>query len=158
MFRTFALLALVAGASAYTTGITVSRTRSSAIRMSAEEAASRRQVLASAALGAVALFPGLAGAEINYDGVKYLGGGEKVDVNNANIRAFTQYPGMYPNVASKILKAMPDAGYKAAADLYNAPGLTGPEKDVIKKYENKFVFLEPKPEYVIDRLNNGLYR
>ncbi|KAG8464040.1 hypothetical protein KFE25_000208 [Diacronema lutheri] len=157
MFRLFALFALVAGASAYTTGIAASRTRSSAIRMS-EEAASRRQVLASAALGAVALFPSLARAEIDYDGVKYLGGGDKVDVNNANIRAFTQFPGMYPNAASKILKAVPDSGYKSAGELYNAPGLSSAEKDVIKKYESKFVFLDPKPEYVIDRLNNGLYR
>lgn len=158
MFRLFALLALVAGASAYTTGMTASRTRSSAVRMSASEAASRRQVLATAALGAVALFPALAGAEIDYDGVKYLGGGDKVDVNNANIRAFTQFPGMYPGAASKILKAVPDIGYKSAAELYNAPGLSDPEKAVLKKYESKFVFLTPKPEYVIDRLNNGLYR
>lgn len=157
MFRLFTIFALFAAASAYTTGIAASRTRSSAVRMS-EESASRRQMLQTAALGAVALFPALAGAEIDYDGVKYLGGGDKVDVNNANIRAFTQFPGMYPNAAAKILKAAPDAGYKSAADLYNAPGLTGPEKDVIKKYEAKFVFLEPKPEYVIDRLNNGLYR
>jgi photosystem II PsbU protein len=157
MFRLFTIFALFAAASAYTTGITTTRSRSSAVRMS-EESASRRQMLQAAVLGAVALFPTLAGAEIDYDGVKYLGGGDKVDVNNANIRAFTQFPGMYPNAASKILKAAPDAGYKSAADLYNAPGLTGPEKDVIKKYEAKFVFLDPKPEYVIDRLNNGLYR
>ncbi|KAJ1639090.1 chloroplast psbU [Pavlovales sp. CCMP2436] len=156
MMRILSLFALVAGASAYTTGVAATRTRSS-IRM-AENSSSRRQMVQTAALGVAALFPALAGAEINYDGVKYLGGGDKVDVNNANIRAFTQYPGMYPSAASKILKAMPDAGYKSASDLYGVAGLTDGEKNVIKKWENKFVFLEPKPEYVIDRLNNGLYR
>jgi photosystem II PsbU protein len=154
MFRLFTFFALVAAASAYTTGIAATRTRSSAVRMS-EDASSRRQLLQTAVIGAVALIPSLAGAEIDYAGVKYLGGGDKVDVNNANIRAFTQFPGMYPSAAAKILKAVPDTGYKSAGDLYNAPGLTSAEKDVIKKYEGKFVFLDPKPEYVIDRLNNG---
>jgi photosystem II PsbU protein len=157
MMRIISLFALVAGASAYTTGVAMTRTRSS-IRMTEDSSSSRRQMVQSAALGVAALFPMAAMAEINYDGVKYLGGGDKVDVNNANIRAFTQFPGMYPSAAAKILKVVPDAGYKSAGELYNAPGLSSAEKDVIKKWESKFVFLEPKPEYVIDRLNNGMYR
>lgn len=36
--------------------------------------------------------------------------------------------------------------------------ITEEEKSVLKKYEGKFVALEPAPEYVIDRINNGLYR
>mgnify|MGYP004128622371 CR=1 FL=1 len=28
----------------------------------------------------------------------------------------------------------------------------------VKKYDSKFIFLEPRPEYVIDNINNGLYR
>lgn len=35
---------------------------------------------------------------------------------------------------------------------------TDAEKSILKKYESKFVTLEPAPEYVIDRINNGLYR
>jgi photosystem II PsbU protein len=35
---------------------------------------------------------------------------------------------------------------------------TEAEKSVLKKYEDKFLALEPAPEYVIDRINNGLYR
>lgn len=156
MFRLLALFALAATASAYT-GAPASRVRSSSISMS-EAQQSRRQALATAALGAVALIPGMAGAEIDYEGVKYLGGGDKVDVNNANIRAFTRFKGMYPGAAAKVLKAVPDAGYKSAGEMMAAPGLTGPEKDAISKYQDKWVFLTPKPEYVIDRLNNGLYR
>lgn len=35
---------------------------------------------------------------------------------------------------------------------------TDAEKSVIKKYESKFITLDPAPEYTIDRINNGLYR
>ena len=45
-------------------------------------------------------------------------------------------------------------------DEFGAGTSAVPEKKkaVIKKNEARFVVLEPKPEYVIDRLNNGLYR
>jgi photosystem II PsbU protein len=62
---------------------------------------------------------------------------------------------MYPNAAGKIVSHGP---YKSVGDLYNIPGLTSAEKDVIKKYESRFVAQEPAAEYVIDRINNGLYR
>lgn len=38
------------------------------------------------------------------------------------------------------------------------PHATDGEKAAIKKYESKFVTLDPAPEYTIDRINNGLYR
>lgn len=94
-------------------------------------------------------------AEIDYEGIKYLGGGDKIDLNNANIRAYLKVPGLYPNAAGKIVSNGP---YKTVADVYNIPTLTGAEKDAIKKAEGKFVVLDPKPEYVIDKINNGLYR
>lgn len=94
-------------------------------------------------------------AEIDYEGVKYLGGGDKVDLNNANIRAYVKIPGLYPSAASKIVNNGP---YKTVADVYNIPGLTSGEKDALKRAEDKFVVLESKPEYVIDKINNGLYR
>ena len=40
----------------------------------------------------------------------------------------------------------------------NQPRTTDAEKSAIKKYESKFITLEPAPEYTIDRINNGLYR
>ena len=33
---------------------------------------------------------------------QYLGGGDKIDLNNANIRAYLKCPGMYPNAAGKV--------------------------------------------------------
>jgi hypothetical protein len=42
------------------------------------------------------------------------------------------------------------------SDIYNIPGLTGPEKDVMKKYESRFVTKTPSADFVIDRFNNGL--
>jgi len=108
-----------------------------------------------AAAAAVAL-PLAANADVDYDGIKYLGGGEQIDLNNANIRAYLRLSGMYPGAAGKI--ASNKKPLKTVGDVYNIPGLTDAEKAVIKKYESRFVVLEPKPEYVIDRMNNGLYR
>lgn len=95
---------------------------------------------------------GIARAEIDYEGIKYLGGGAKIDLNNANIRSYVDLRGLYPTIAAKIVNNGP---FKTVADVYNIPGLTGAEKDVLKKYESKFVTLEPKPEYVVDKINNG---
>lgn len=108
---------------------------------------------AAAAFGAAAP----AFADRDYDGIKYLGGGDKIDLNNANIRAYLRIPGMYPGAAGKIA-SYNGPPFKSVGDVYNIKGLTDAEKAVIKKNENRFIVLEPKPEYVIDRLNNGLYR
>ena len=83
-------------------------------------------------LGASLFLGGLsARAEIDYDGIKYLGGQEKVDLNNANVRVYAKIPGMYPTIAGKI--ASTKAPFKTVADVYNIPGLTASEKDTIKK-------------------------
>ena len=42
--------------------------------------------------------------------------------------------------------------------MYTKCGFTGAESAAVKKYDSKFIFLEPRPEYVIDNINNGLYR
>ena len=107
----------------------------------------------SATLIGASLFLGQsARAEIDYDGVKYLGGGDKVDLNNANIRAYVKIPGLYPNIASKIVNNGP---FKSVSEVYNIPGLTNAEKEILKKTESRFVTLDSKPEYVIDKINNG---
>lgn len=107
----------------------------------------------SATLIGASLFLGQsARAEIDYEGVKYLGGGDKVDLNNANIRAYVKIPGLYPNIASKIVNNGP---FKSVSDVYNIPGLSSAEKEILKKTESRFVTLDSKPEYVIDKINNG---
>ena len=65
-----------------------------------------------------------------------MGGGDKVDLNNANIRAYLKIPGLYPNVASKIVKYGP---FKTVGDVYNIPGLTSAEKEVIKKVSPRLI-------------------
>ena len=62
-------------------------------------------------------------------------------------------PGMYPTVAGKIVSNGP---YASVKDIYNIPGLTPREVEILKKYENKFTAKTPTPEYMIDRINNGL--
>ncbi|KAJ8600401.1 hypothetical protein CTAYLR_001431 [Chrysophaeum taylorii] len=97
----------------------------------------------------------VANADVDYAGVGYLGGSTKVDINNANVRAYVKLPGMYPTVGGKIATNGP---YKSVADIYSIKGLSEKEKAIVKKYEARLVALEPSPMYVIDRINNGLYR
>jgi photosystem II PsbU protein len=132
------------------------RTRSAPARMSAaDEPIARRELLAKAA-GASALFATTAAnAEIDYAGVGFLGGATTIDVNNANVRVYCKKPGLYPSAAGKIVSNAP---YKSKDDMYAKAGFTEKEKEVVKKYDSQFVFLEPRPEYIIDNINNGLYR
>lgn len=123
--------------------------------MLSEEPLARRELFskvlgASAMLGAAA-----ANAEVDYAGVGYLGGASIIDVNNANIRVYQKLPGMYPNAAGKLVSNAP---YKSAAEIYTKAKLSSAEAAAVKKYESKFIFLEPRPEYIIDNINNGLYR
>lgn len=128
----------------------------SAERASVALNAERREFLSAAAAAAgVAFAPLAANAIRDYDNVKYLGGGEVVDVNNANVRVYLKMPGMYPSAAGKIASNGP---YNSVGDIYNIPGLSSKEKEIIKKYESRFVANKPSADYVVDRINNGLYR
>jgi len=130
-------------------------TRSAGASMLADEPVARRELL-SKVLGASALIgAAAANAEVDYAGVGYLGGASIIDVNNANIRVYQKLPGMYPNAAGKIVSNAP---YKSKEELYTKAKLSAPEAAAVKKYEAKFIFLEPRPEYIIDNINNGLYR
>lgn len=111
--------------------------------------------MAAAAAAVFASAPLAANAIRDYSGVGYLGGSDIVDINNANVRVYLKMPGLYPTIAGKIAKNAP---YKSVGDIYNIPGLSGAEKDIIKKYESRFTALAPQADYVIDMFNNGLYR
>lgn len=128
-------------------------------RPATELAAERREFMSSAAaalgVAGLAAFAPEAKAIRDYEGIEFLGGGSQVDINNANIRVYLKMPGLYPGVAGKIASNGP---YKTVGDLYNIKGLSAPEKDMIKKYEGRFVTGTPSPDYVVDRINNGLYR
>ena len=127
---------------------------------SAFNAASRRSALTQAlsTVAAPVLIAGTAqvsNADVDYAGLPFLGGSEKIDINNANVRVYAKLPGMYPGAAGKITSNGP---YKTVSEVYNIKGLSDKEKAAIKKYESRFVALEPSAMYVIDRTNNGLYR
>jgi photosystem II PsbU protein len=123
-----------------------------------EPTVSRRALLTgavAAALAAALARARPAEARIDYEGIGYLGGGEKIDVNNANVRAYRKYPGLYPTAAKKIVQGGP---YSSPDDILKNPELTERDKEVIKKYMDRFVALPPAPEYFTDRVNNGIYK
>jgi len=126
----------------------------SSARASTELAADRRAFLATAAAAAFAATPLTANAIRDYENVGLLGGGEVVDINNANVRVYLKMPGMYPTLAGKVASNGP---YNSVADVFNIPGLTGKEKEILKKYESRFTAQKPQADYVIDIINNGLY-
>ncbi|EKX46101.1 hypothetical protein GUITHDRAFT_70798 [Guillardia theta CCMP2712] len=123
--------------------------------MQAEGSVSRRDMLKTFVAGAAIAAPALANAEIDYANLPYLGGSDKIDVNNANIRVYTKLPGMYPSIAGIIAKNGP---YQTVEDIYKLPKLSAEQKEIVKKYEKNLVALEPAPEYQEDIFNNGLYR
>lgn len=83
--------------------------------------------------------------------------GQKLDLNNSNIRAFRQYPGLYPNLARLIVNNAP---YQNVQDVLDIPGLTEQQREVLRKNLDKFTVTEVEPALVEggDRYNPGLYR
>jgi photosystem II PsbU protein len=125
-------------------------------RPATELAAERREFLSQAAgFAGLAAFAPAAFANRDYENVGLLGGSNIVDINNANVRVYLKMPGLYPTIAGKIVTNGP---YKSVSEIYSIPGLTGPQKETIKKYESRFAAKEPSADYVIDIFNNGLYR
>ncbi|BAY62470.1 photosystem II oxygen evolving complex protein PsbU [Calothrix brevissima NIES-22] len=83
--------------------------------------------------------------------------GKKIDLNNTNVRAFQQYPGLYPTLAKKIIKNAP---YKNVEDVLDLPGLSDRQKQTLQANLDKFTVTEFEPAFNEgdDRFNNGIYR
>lgn len=83
--------------------------------------------------------------------------GKKLDLNNTNVRAFRQLPGLYPTLAGLIVKNAP---YESVEDVLNIPGLTDKQKEILQANMDNFVATEVSKELVEggDRYNNGIYR
>merc|ERR1712187_101619 len=96
----------------------------------------------AAAAATLALSPVAATAMVDYQDVQYLGGTDKVDINNATVQAYRQFPGMYPSAAGAIASHGP---YKSVSDVYNIPGMKEEVKSMIKKYEKNLVCLPASP-------------
>lgn len=82
--------------------------------------------------------------------------GQKLDLNNASVRVFTQYKGMYPTLAGKIVQNAP---YSNVKDILDIPGLTEAQKSVLNSNLNNFTVTEPSAALVSggDRYNDGSY-
>jgi photosystem II PsbU protein len=83
--------------------------------------------------------------------------GEKIDLNNTNVRAFTRYPGMYPTLARMVLKYAP---FDEVDDVLKMPGLTDRQKQILQANIGNFTVSPPLDVFVegADRFNNGIYR
>ncbi|QSV66170.1 MAG: photosystem II complex extrinsic protein PsbU [Aphanizomenon flos-aquae DEX188] len=83
--------------------------------------------------------------------------GKKIDLNNTNIAAFQKYPGLYPNLAKKIIKNAP---YKKVEDVLNLAKLSDKQKALLQANLDNFTVTEKASEFNEgdDRINNGIYR
>ncbi len=83
--------------------------------------------------------------------------GQKVDLNNTNLRAFRQYQGLYPNLAAIIVKNAP---YESVDDVLEIPGLTDRQIDLLEANLDNFTVTDVEQALVEgdDCINNGIYR
>jgi photosystem II PsbU protein len=82
--------------------------------------------------------------------------GGKVDLNNASVRRFQQYPGMYPTLAGKIVLGGP---YESVDDVLELD-LTDRQRELFNKYKDNFTVTPPAIALNegFDRINDGVYR
>lgn len=82
--------------------------------------------------------------------------GQTIDLNNSNVRAFIQFPGMYPTLAGIIVRNSP---YSSVDDVFKISGLTDRQKSVLERYKDRLLVTDPSEAMVEggDRFNNGFY-
>ena len=82
--------------------------------------------------------------------------GEKIDLNNANVRTFARFPGMYPTIAGMILRNSP---FDSVEEVYDMPGLTDRQIEILDMHKDKFIVTPPETAIIEgdDRFNNGIY-
>ena len=83
--------------------------------------------------------------------------GAKLDLNNANVQGFKKFPGLYPNLARKILLNAP---YESVDDVLDLPGLSNKQIDVLRANLDNFTVTVTDSALVEggDRFNNGVYK
>lgn len=79
-----------------------------------------------------------------------------VDLNNASVRRFQQFPGMYPTLAGKIVVGGPYESIDSVLDL----NLTQRQRELFEKYKDNFTVTDPELALNVgfDRINDGQYR
>lgn len=82
--------------------------------------------------------------------------GQKIDLNNSDIRDFRDLRGFYPNLAGKIIKNAP---YEEVNDVLSIPSLTDTQKEQLQANLDKFTVTETSQELTEgdDRFNPGVY-
>lgn len=82
--------------------------------------------------------------------------GQKIDINNTNVRAFRKYAGMYPTLARKVVDNAP---YQKVEDIFDIPGLSERQKQTLQSNLDNFAVTEVSTVYTEggDRINNGIY-
>ncbi len=83
--------------------------------------------------------------------------GKKLDLNNTNMNSFRDIQGMYPTLATLIIKNAP---YESVDDVLNIAGLNAKQLETLQKNLDKFTVTEVEEALVEgnDRINNGVYR
>lgn len=83
--------------------------------------------------------------------------GQKLDLNNTNIRAFRQYQGLYPTLAGILVKNAP---YDSVQDVLQIPGLSDRQKEILEENLDNFTVTSVESALTegADRINNGIYR
>jgi photosystem II PsbU protein len=81
----------------------------------------------------------------------------KIDLNNTNVRAFLDLPGMYPTLAGKLVQNGP---YDSVEDILKIAGLSERQVETLSKYVDKFTVTDPSSALTEggDQINNGIYR
>ena len=66
--------------------------------------------------------------------------GRKIDLNNANLVAFTDCPGFYPTLARSLVTNGP---YEKVEDVLEIPGLSDRQKALLRANLDNFTATEP---------------
>ncbi|AKG22224.1 photosystem II complex extrinsic protein PsbU [Calothrix sp. 336/3] len=83
--------------------------------------------------------------------------GDKIDLNNTNVRAFQRFPGLYPTLATKIVKNAP---YDKVESVLDIDGLSDRQKKILQGNLGNFTVTQTEAVFNEgdDRINNGIYR
>ncbi|NJN74963.1 MAG: photosystem II complex extrinsic protein PsbU [Synechococcaceae cyanobacterium RL_1_2] len=82
--------------------------------------------------------------------------GQKVDLNNADIRDFRGLKGFFPNLASKIINNAP---YNSVEDVLDIPDLSEKQKERLEANLDTFTVTPPSEIFnnEANRFNPGVY-
>ena len=64
-----------------------------------------------------------------------------IDVNNAMAREFTAFPGLYPTIATKIVKGAQEKPFQSKKEIYAL--LNDVEQERLKQYDNAIIVNKP---------------